>query len=330
MRPISIGFTYDAKDDYLARGYDPLAVAEFDSPVTIDAIDRELTALGHTVDRIGSFPHLVERLAGGDRWDLVFNIAEGLSGPGREAQVPAVLEAYGIPVTFGDSLCLAVCLHKGHTKHIVHGQGVRTAPFAVVDTDDFDFDALPLRYPLFAKPVAEGTGKGVLPSGKAANADQLRQACRDLLGRFRQPVLVEEFLPGREFTVGIVGTGAEARVLGVMEVELLDTADPDVYSYENKDRYLERVRYHLATGTVADEAADLSLRAYRVLGCRDAGRADIRLNDEGKPNFIEINPLAGLNPDHSDLPILCRLVGIGYEELIRTIVEAAVTRGRHY
>ncbi len=329
MRPISIGFTYDLKDDYLAEGYDPLAVAEFDSPVTIDAIDRELTALGHTVDRVGSFGNLVKRLAGGDRWDLVFNIAEGLSGPGREAQVPALLEAYNIPVTFGDSLCLAVCLHKGYTKHIVHAHGVRTAPFHVVESDDFDFDALSLRYPLFAKPVAEGTGKGVLPSGKVTNSDQLRRVCRDLLARFRQPVLVEEFLPGREFTVGIVGTGSEARVLGVMEVELLDTADPEVYSYENKDRYLERVRYHLATGPVADEAAALSLRAYRALSCRDAGRADIRLDGEGKPCFIEINPLAGLNPDHSDLPILCRLLGIGYDELVRTIVESAGKRVRH-
>ena len=323
---MKIGFTYDLKDDYLAKGFSPLDAAEFDGPETIDGIEASIRRHDHDVARIGSLDSLVRRLASGERWDLVFNIAEGLRGPARESQVPALLEGYGIPVTFGDSLCLALCLHKGMCKHIIASHGMPTARFIVVEDAETDFSSISLRYPLFAKPVAEGTGKGVMPSGKAANAEQLRTACLDLLARFKQPVIVEEFLPGREFTVGIVGTGRDARVLGVMEVELLDAAEPELYSFDNKDKYEDRVAYHLVADKQAEAAAAIALDSYRILGCRDAGRADIRCDAAGEPQFMEINPLAGLNPKHSDLPILCRLQGIEYDALIGEILASAQKR----
>jgi D-alanine-D-alanine ligase len=258
----------------------------------------------------------------------VFNIAEGLRGPTRESQIPALLEARNIPVTFGDSLCLAVSLHKGHAKRIVQSMGVPTPRFAVAGDADFDFAGLDLRYPLFAKPVAEGTGTGVTARSRAKDADGLRTACLELLERFRQPVLVEEYLPGREFTVGIVGTGAAARAIGTMEVLLRDNADQGAYSYDNKDQYEERVDYVLADDPEARAAAAVALAAYRALECRDAGRIDIRSDDAGRPQFIEANPLAGLNPVHSDLPILCRKAGIGFDRLIADIVASAGTRIR--
>jgi D-alanine-D-alanine ligase len=327
---MNIGFTYDLKDEYLAEGFSEQDAAEFDSMVTIEGIEGALMRLGHSVDRIGKLGGLMERLVRGDRWDLVFNIAEGVRGASRESQVPALLEAYGIPVTFGDSMCLSMCLHKGYCKHIVRDNIIPTSRFAVVGDRDFDFAAIGLAYPLFAKPVAEGTGKGVLPSGKVTNPDQLRAVCLELLERFDQPVIVEEFLPGREFTVGIVGTGSRARVLGVMEVILLDSAEPELYTFENKDKYEDRVSSRLAPDDgEARAAADIALASYRVLGCRDAGRADIRSDGLGRPQFMEINPLAGLNPLHSDLPILCRLLGIGYDQLIADIVASASIRVRH-
>ncbi len=327
---MNIGFTYDLKNDYLAAGHSALDVAEFDSAVTIDGIENALLRLGHSVDRVGNLASLMKRLARGERWDLVFNIAEGLRGASREAQVPALLEAYGIPAVFGDSMCLSLCLHKGFCKHVVRDNRIPTARFAVADDKAFDFSSLDLRYPLFAKPVAEGTGKGVAASGKASSPERLRAVCLDLLDRFRQPVIVEEFLPGREFTVGVVGTGAEARVLGVMEVLLLDNADPEVYTFENKDKYEDRVAYRLAADDAETRAAaDIALASYRLLGCRDAGRVDIRSDADGRPQFMEINPLAGLNPLHSDLPILCRLLGIGYDRLIADIVASACRRVPH-
>jgi D-alanine-D-alanine ligase len=326
---MKIGFTYDLKDQYLAEGCSPLDAAEFDGIETIEGIEQAIRRLGHEVIRIGGLRSLTKRLAQGERWDLVFNIAEGLRGATRESQVPALLEAHGIPVTFGDSLCLALCLHKGYCKNVVRDNGIPTARFAVVDGAGYDFQSLNLAYPLFAKPVAEGTGKGVMPKGKAANPDALRGVCAELLDQFKQPVIVEEFLPGREFTVGILGTGDRARVLGVMEVLLLDNAEPELYTFENKDKYEDRVAYRLAPDDAESRAAaDIALGSYRLLGCRDAGRADIRSDGEGRPRFMEINPLAGLNPKHSDLPILCRLLGIGYDQLIAGILASAMQRTR--
>ncbi len=320
-----VGLTYDLREQYLAEGYGLEETAEFDRPDTIDAIERVLVNLGFETDRIGHVRQLAARLVAGDRWDLVFNIAEGLHGIGREAQVPALLDAYRIPYVFSDPLVMALTLHKGMAKRVVRDQGVPTAPFAVVETPA-DLADIDLPFPLFAKPVAEGTGKGVTPASKVTSQTGLRKICRQLLQRFRQPVLVETFLPGREFTVGITGTGAQARAVAVMEVVLTDNAEAEVYSYVNKEECDDRVTYHLADDAEARRAAEVALAAWRALGCRDGGRIDIRSDAAGRPHFLEVNPLAGLHPEHSDLPIMCRLAGITFDDLIGRIVQSALAR----
>lgn len=320
-----VGLTYDLRRDYLALGFSEEAVAEFDSSATIEAIDNALQILGFETDRVGHLGNLVNRLAQGQKWDLVFNIAEGLRGFGRESQVPALLDYYGVPYTFSDPLTMALTLHKGMAKRVVRDSGVPTPEFAVVENDSQAL-GLELPFPLFAKPVAEGTGLGVTPASKISDRDQLLSVCRSLLLRHRQPVLVETFLPGREFTVGILGTGDEARSIAVMEVELLETAEDEVYSYLNKEECESRVRYTLAKDSQASRAAAVALQAYRALGCRDAGRVDLRCDAEGQPQFMEVNPLAGMHPEHSDLPILCTLAGMSYLDLIREIVDSACRR----
>ncbi|OGQ95990.1 MAG: D-alanine--D-alanine ligase [Deltaproteobacteria bacterium RIFOXYD12_FULL_57_12] len=322
---MKIGITYDLRQDYLDAGYGEEETAEFDRPETIAAIDQALQALGHVTDRIGNIRSLARRLVQGDRWDLVFNIAEGLSGFGREAQVPALLEAYAIPYTFSDPLVLALTLHKGMTKHVIRDQGIPTPNFAVVK-DEADLAAVTLPFPLFAKPVAEGTGKGVTPASKINNRAELLTVGRQLLATFKQPVLVEEFLPGREFTVGVLGTGHAARVMGVMEVVLLDKADAEVYSFRNKEECEELVEYRLADDPEAQATAAVALAAWRALDCRDAGRLDLRSDSSGAPSFIEVNPLAGLHPEHSDLCILATKLGIPYIRLIEAIVQSACQR----
>ena len=322
---IRIGLTYDLRDDYLAAGYGLEETAEFDRPETIAAIESALDARGFATDRIGSVRQLAARLVAGDRWDLVFNIAEGLRGIGREAQVPALLDAWEIPYTFSDPMVMGLTLHKGMTKHVVRDRGIPTAPFAVIETRS-DLAGLALPYPLFAKPVAEGTGKGVTPASRATDATALRRVVAELLERFRQPVLVETFLPGREFTVGITGSGAQAQAMAVMEVVLGERAEAGVYSYVNKEECDERVTYRLADDPEARSAADVALAAWRALGCRDGGRIDVRSDAAGQPNFLEVNPLAGLHPEHSDLPIMCALAGIGYPTLIGRIVDSALQR----
>ncbi len=246
-------------------------------------------------------------------------------GLAREALVPALLDAYRIPYTFSDPVVLAVALHKGLTKRIVRDAGVPTPDFAVVECAA-DIAGVNLRYPLFAKPLAEGTGKGVTPQSKIEDARQLESVCSSLLHDYAQPVIVEEYLPGREFTTGIVGTGAGAEVIGTMEVILLATAEAHAYTYTNKEYCDDRVRYVLARGDAGRACAELALKAWRALGGRDAGRIDIRMDGNGRPSFMEVNPLAGLHPKHSDLPIICTMVGVSFQELIGRIIRSARLR----
>ncbi len=320
-----IGMTYDLRDDYLREGFSLEETAEFDKPDTLDAIENVLTANGHQVERIGHVRALMRCLAEGRRWDLVFNIAEGLSGFGREAQVPAVLDAYSIPYTFSDVLGQSITLHKAMTKHIVRDLGIPTPNFAVVSEPD-DIESIRLPFPLFVKPVAEGTGKGISARSRIDIAKNLKTVCLDLIKRFRQPVLIETYLPGREFTVGIVGTGKKAKAIGAMEVLFNPEAEQHAYSYENKEHYESRIRYKAVSDPEATRAMEISLAAWRGLNLKDAGRIDLRSDASGVPNFIEVNSLAGLNPVHSDLPILCRLHGIPYARLITDIVTSALTR----
>jgi D-alanine-D-alanine ligase len=321
-----IGVTYDLKDEYLQLGFSEGQVAEFDSHETIDGLCVALAALGHDYLRIGHVRSLAKRLVAGERWDLVFNIAEGLSGFGRESQVPALLEAFDVPYTFSDPLVCALTLHKAMTKQVARGYGILTPDFALVQTIA-DAEAVDLPLPLFVKPVAEGTSKGVDAASLVTEPGVLVERCAELLRAYDQPVLVERFLPGREFTVGLLGTGAQARALATLEVVLREKADAQVYSYRNKSHWQQLVDYRLLeSGPLRSEVEALALATWRCLGCRDAGRVDVRLDENGQPQLIEVNPLAGLTPGHSDLPIMADLMGIEYKQLIGEILQCAVQR----
>jgi D-alanine-D-alanine ligase len=320
-----IGLTYDRRSDYLNEGFSLEETAEFDKEDTIEGLEGAISAHGHKVERIGHVRALVGRLAKGERWDLVFNIAEGMRGIAREAQVPALLEAYDIPCTFADAAVLTLCLHKGYTKAALQAAGVATAPFAVVERDS-DIDRITLPYPLFVKPVAEGTGKGVTPRSIVRSPADLETAVNDLLTRFAQPVLVEPYLTGREFTVGVLGSGRRARTVAAMEIHLGEKAEPGLYSLSNKENYEDRVSYSIANDAMGREAERVALEAWVALGCRDAGRVDLRANADGKVYFLEVNPLAGINPVTSDLPIMWRMLGRKYEDLIGIILDEAMAR----
>ena len=325
---MKIGLTYDLRSEYLAEGYSEIETAEFDRDDTIDALEETLKVLGHNPERIGNVRRLIERLAAGDRWELVFNIAEGLKGIGREAQVPAILDVYGIPYTFSDPLVMSLTLHKGMTKRIIRDAGIPTSDFLVVEQTIKEGDIL-FKPPFFIKPVAEGTGKGVSPRSIIRRLEDLESACEVMLNEYKQPVIIERYLSGREFTVGITGTGNDAMAIGTMEVYLLKAAEQGVYSYVNKERSEELVECKIVDSTedpLIKRAEEISLRAYQTLGCRDAGRVDIRCDEEDRPYFLEINPLAGLHPEHSDLPIISKGVGLGYQALIERIIVSASKR----
>lgn len=325
MRPLRIALCYDLKSDYLAAGFAPAEVMEFDEEETIEALCGALGRLGHHPERVGRGVELARRLAAGERWDLVFNFAEGVRGRSREAQVPAVCELFDQPYTFSDPLTCAVTLDKSLAKRLVRDHGLPTAPFALVERPE-DAAAVALAPPLFVKPVAEGSSKGVTRRSRVESREELIGACAELIESFRQPVLVESFLPGREMTVGIVGNGEEARVIGVLEVSFRAGSDA-AYTAENKKEYETRVDYAMLDGEpVARRAREVALGAYRALDCRDLARVDLRCDASGEPCFLEVNPLPGLHPTYSDLPILAGRSGISYADLLGQVVEATARR----
>jgi len=321
-----IGMTYDLKTVYLSEGHDEEEVAEFDSEETIDAIEGVLKGLGHEVVRVGHVKDLVRELTEGRSWDLVFNIAEGLHGLGREAQVPGVLDAFGIPYTFGDPLTMALTLDKSMAKRVVRDAGLPTTSFKVIhslaDIKQIDFP-----YPVFIKPLAEGTSKGISKDSKAGNEMILEQIARFLLKKGK-PLIVEPYLPGREFTVGILGTGQNAHALGIMEVVMRTSAMDahNSYSYDVKENYLDLVDYILPTDIIAQKAVEYSQAIWRLVRGRDGGRVDFRCDANGEPQFLEVNPLPGLHPVKSDLPILGRLVGMDYKAIVTAIFDSALER----
>lgn len=323
---MKIGITYDLREEYLQKGFEEEAVAEFDSIETINAIDTSLQELGFETERIGSIFGLSSALNEGKRWELVFNIAEGLFGLSRESQIPALLEAWQIPYTFSNSVVLAIGLHKGLTKKILQYHNVRTAEFQEVSSLE-QIDKLQFKYPIFIKPIAEGTGKGIDSTSIIENYVSLKKKTRELLDKYKQPVLIEKYLSGAEFTTGIIGTGNDARVLGTLKIEIKSHIEEKVYSYINKENCEENIYYSLyEEQPLCNEIESLALSAYNALGCYDAGRVDIKLDKQNVPFVIEINPLSGLHPTHSDLPMIATAKGVSYKELIKKIVDSAIDR----
>jgi len=318
-----IGLTYDLRSWYLERGYTMDETAEFDKEETVVALEGELTRLGYETVRIGNIFQLVEKLAAGERWDIVFNIAEGLYGDGRESVVPALLDQYRIPYVFSGPVVMGVSLNKYLTRLVVSAAGVPVCP-GIIANSVRDLDNLSkLEYPLFVKPVAEGTGKGITTRSLVRDRESLLSLVTELLAVYKQPVLIEEYLPGREFTVGVTGNGAEAKVTGGMEVICKDNLP---YSVEVKENYENYVKYTVYDEDLRSECDTVALGAWRALGAVDAGRVDMKADRHGKMFFIEANPLAGLNPVHSDLPMLSRMNGMAFGTLMEIIMDSAKLR----
>ena len=319
---MKIGLTYDLRSWYLDRGYSLEDTAEFDKQDTVDAIDTALRNMGFETEPVGNCFQLIEALSAGKRWDLVFNIAEGLYGDGRESVVPAILDQYKIPYVFSGPVIMGISLNKHLTRLIVSAAGVPVSPGMLI-TEMKDVDKCSLEYPLFIKPVSEGTGKGITEKNLVHSKSELRQMVDYLLTRFNQPALVEEYLPGREFTVGVIGSGDNASAIGGMEIECKDNLP---YSVEFKENYQIFCKYMPIASEFIEECKMVALNVWRALGGVDAGRVDVKADRNGRICFIEVNPLAGLHPIHSDLPILSNMVGIKYQALIEMIMHSAIKR----
>jgi D-alanine-D-alanine ligase len=327
-RTVRVGLTYNEKRIKPGQGGENDVEAEFDSPTTIDAIVKAIASHGHEVVKLEATPELASTL-GSDDVDVVFNVAEGMRGRNRESQVPALLELLDIPYTGSDPATLALALDKGLAKRVVGQAGFATPRWAVLATGK---EKLPkdLRFPVVVKPIAEGSSKGVLGKSVAYAEEEARDHARAIVERYGQPALVEEFLPGREFTVAILGH-PKPRVLAPMEIVFRPDLKDPIYTFDHKLDANDEVRYEAPAKLdpkLLREIERLALGAFTTLGCRDVARIDLRLDASGHPSFIECNPLPGLTPGWSDICLIATAVGLSYEALIGEILAPALRRSR--
>ncbi len=313
--------------------------AEWDSKATIDAVAGALSGLGEVI-RLEADEDFPERLRD-IRPDIVFNIAEGRHGVNREAHVPAICEFYGIPYSGSDPLTLSLCLDKARTKETLAWHGIPTARFTVVrEVSDIARALKALSLPLFVKPIHEGSSKGITERNFCRTRAELEARTASLLAAYNQPVIVEEYLPGAEFTCAVLGNGKTAEVLPIvgMNFASLPEGALPIYGYEAKwiwDRPENPLQMfdcpaHI-DASLARAIERVTLDAYRVLGCRDWSRIDVRLNAAGEPNVVEVNPLPGILPDPADnscFPKAARAAGMSYDELIQSCLRLAAARQR--
>ncbi len=326
---MNIGLAFDLKSDFAAAADGPDdRLEEYDSERTVDAIAAALAARGHTVRRLGGGRRFLEAVLR-EPPELVFNIAEGAGSRSREAHVPAVCELLGIPCTHSDPLTLAAALDKETAKRLVAAAGVATPRSFVAERVE-DAARVEIAFPLIAKPLWEGSSMGVRSGSRCDDRAQLEKQLARLLADYREPALVEEFCAGPEFTVGILGSGADARALGVMEIVPLQGGTENfIYSIEVKRVFSENVAYHVLPKRPFEFVARVervALAAYRALQCRDVGRVDLRCTCDGTLKFIEANPLPGLNPGWSDLCVLAERAGWSHDRLIGGILDSALAR----
>ena len=321
---------YDLNKKY---GYD--TYAEWDTIETINAV-KESIEVYHDVSLIHADENAYEKLKE-MKPDIVFNIAEGMNGQNRESQIPAMLDMLQIPHSGSDALTLGICLNKARTKEILSYHKIPTPDFKVIDkyTPIYNHS---FKFPLIVKPVSEGSSKGIFSSSLVKNYDELNRELQRCINEYNQPAMIEDFLPGREFTVAIIGNDEEAEVLPIIEIKYEKYPDDieHLYSFEakwildTKDSDFDVFDCPASLGSdLEKQISDTALNTYKVLGCKDWSRVDIRLDKNGVPNIIEINPLPGIMPDpneNSSLPKAARAAGIDYKSLIQTVLYAACIR----
>jgi D-alanine-D-alanine ligase len=320
-----VGLTFNMKRIDTAGGDD--AEAEFDSPKTIQAIANGIESYGHTVvllEANADLPHSLTAAAP----DVVFNIAEGLRGRGREAQVPALCELLGVPYSGSDPTTLSICLDKGLTKQILRSAGIDTPEWQVLTTGREKLKNF--KYPVIVKPNAEGTSKGITSASVVDDEASARTTAKALLDKYGPPALVEEYIAGRELTVGLLGE-RRPKVLPPMEVIFVDAPEHPVYGFEEKQADTSKVRFECPASLTPAELkrVEKTVRdTFVALGCRDVARVDLRLDKEGTVHVIEINPLPGLTPDFSDLCVIAKVAGIDHRSLIGEILAGCLKRHR--
>lgn len=302
--------------------------AEYDSIDTVMAIKNALESIGCRVELMEADHSFLDKLRQ-VHVDIVFNIAEGLGGRGREAHIPAILSFLGIPFTGSDETTLCIALDKALTKRLLTSFRILTPKHQLISHEG-ERIRRDLRFPLIVKPNAEGSSKGISSMAVVDNMEQLKSLLERNFRLYGQPMLIEEFIPGREFTVGVIGNGHETRFFSPMEIVYKEDRDgKNIYSFEVKKDYKKYVEYVCPpdlSPELQKKLMDIAGKIYRVLQCRDFARMDFRMSKDNRFYFIEINPLPGLAPGYSDYPMIAEFCGVEYNTVIKMILNSALKR----
>ncbi len=325
---LRVGLTYNLKKHENLSNEDD--EAEYDDMDTVNAIKNALEKAGCEVCLMEATSRIVNIIQEKDV-DIVFNFAEGLKGRGRESQIPALLNMLCIPFTGSDETTLAVALDKALAKRVVASENIRTPKFQVFFSGKDKLNRK-LKFPLIVKPNAEGSSKGIIDTSVANNEDELYRLVARIIDNYDQPAIVEEFIEGREFTVGMLGNGDDVEILPVMEITFDHTRGTGFYSYNVKKNSEKLTSYTCPAHLTAKEEKmirNFAFRIFDILECKDVARIDLRLSRmDGKPYFLEINPLPGLIDGYSDLTIIAKSAGMEYKDLIKRILNEALKRYR--
>jgi len=323
----TVGLTYDLKTDYeFKKGDPPDANAEFDHPSTIDVIASAIESQGFKVKKIGNAPRLLEKI---DNLgvDIVFNISEGISGRNRESQVPIILEMADIPFVGADALTLGLTLDKVMAKKIFIAEDIPTPRFFEIKSVDNLLNTDHLKFPLIVKPRFEGSSKGLTESSRVENMEELKKQVEYVMNTYKQPALIEEFISGQEFTVAVVGNDPP-EVLPIVQIKIDGRLKLNDKFYTFARLTSDRLEYICPariSQELKKEISELALKTYNAVECRDFGRVDFRVDNDGKPYVLEINPLPSLSTEDVFM-VVAKQVGISYEEMIGKILNSALKR----
>jgi len=324
---LTVGLTYDLKTDYqFKEGDPPDANAEFDHPSTIDVIANAIKSQGVKVKKIGNAANLLEQINSLDV-AIVFNISEGISGRNRESQVPILLEMAGIPFVGADALTLSLTLDKIMAKKIFIAENIPTPKFLEIKSTDSLSDMDHLKFPLIVKPRFEGSSKGLSENSRVENAEDLKKQAEYIINAYKQPALIEEFISGQEFTVAVVGND-QPEVLPVVQIKIDGKFKLNDKFYTFARITSNRLEYscpaHIDAG-LNKKICELALKTYNAVECRDFGRVDFRVDKDGNPYVLEINPLPSLSTEDV-FPLVAKQVGLTYEQIIGKILNSALKR----
>lgn len=321
-----VGLTYDLKTEGVPAGDEPAdAYAEFDAPATVEVVAGAIRAAGHEVVPIGNFRQTLAALET-LRVDLVFNIAEGLGGRNRESQIPMLLESRSIPCVGADALSLGLSLDKAIAKQLFIADGIPTPKFFVVH-DAATLTASPLPFPLIVKPRHEGSSKSLSEQSLVRSFAALKAQADWLIRTYRQPALVEQFIAGTEFTVAVIGNDPP-EALPAVQIEIDGTTELGDRFYTFTRISAPGLAYRCPARiapALEEELRQLAVRTYRAIDCRDFGRVDVRVDGQGRPYVLEINPLPSLSTEDVFMTIAAHL-GVSHHAMIQRILNAAITR----